>query len=136
MKALDAVFDLVLLIVILAAFLGFVPNALGEIQNMTNWGFTPNDDKTMQVLSGDIETAGYVTDKYSAAEIVLTTRVADYPATQNNAYILPDGSEIDITFDYNANKKAYTTQAKNAVNPTKTYRYIYDYSREKWVVTE
>jgi hypothetical protein len=136
MRALDAVFDIVLLIVILAAFLGFMPDALSEIQNMTNWGFKPNDDKTMQVLSGDTETAGYVTDAYSAAEVVLTTRVADYPAIENNDYVLPDGSEITVDFDYKSNKNEYTAQAISAVNASKLYKFEYDYTRKKWVVTE
>jgi hypothetical protein len=125
-------FDLLLLVAVLAAFLSFIPAEIHDITDMENWGFTRRDDKTMKNLAGDGESGGYGTDAYTAAEVVLATRVADYPALNVNDYVLPDGSVVSVDLEYKTLKNEYTNMARTAVSSDRLYRFVFDYDADIW----
>lgn len=136
MRAIDIILDIVVLLVVLAAFMPFMPSAYHDMQDMSNWGFESGDDKTMQSYNGDPNSDGYISDTYSAAEILLTARVMDYRAIDAPDWILPDGQRITVDLDYNTNKGIYTAAVRGALSETEQYRFYFDYTMNVWRVIE
>jgi hypothetical protein len=116
-------------------FAVMLPIAIGAINPMAEaetWGFEPNDDKTMIRLSGD--SPSYSQDTLTAAEVVLTTRVASRPSIQTNRWKLPDGLIVAIDEDYRLYRGIYTEDAQNAVTPGDNYQFAYSYSQNAWLL--
>lgn len=136
MKSIDIILDVVVLLAVLAAFMPFMPSAYHGIQDMTNWGFEYQDDKTMRSYNGDPDSDGYGSDAYSAAELLITARVMDYPAIDAPDWILPNGRRITVDLDYNTNKDMYTAYTSAALSTNKRYRFYFDYTENVWRVIE
>ena len=136
MRAIDVILDIVVLLAILAAFLPFMVHAYSDVQDMDNWGFEYIDDKAMRNYSGDPNSGGYSSDAYSAAEVLLTACVMDYPAIYAPDWILPDGRRVTVDLEYSANKELYTAYAHNALDVNSQYRFYFDYTSNVWRVIE
>jgi hypothetical protein len=132
MKIVTIFIDIAIGLFLLAVML---PIAIGAISPMTKaetWGFEPGGDKTMKQLSG--ESPSYSQDTLSAAEIVLTTRVASRPSVQTNEWLLPDGTKITIDEDYRLYRGRFTEFAQNAVSAGDSYRFVYSYPAKAWML--
>ena len=135
MRAIEAILDVVVIIVLLASMLAFLPSAYHDLLKPQSWGFEQADDKAMRAFAGDTSAEGYITDAYSAAEILLTTRVADYPAFAKNDYRLPDGSIVRVDMAYKSAMDHYTDLARDALASGSSYVFAYDYENQIWRVT-
>ena len=136
MRAIDILLDIVVLLAVLAVFLPFMTSAYHDIQDMASWGFECIDDKTMQSYNGDSSSDGYISDTYSAAEIMTIARIMDYPSIYTPDWILPDGQRITVDLDYSMNKEIYTAYARGGLSTDKQYRFYFDYTSDVWRVME
>jgi hypothetical protein len=132
MKIVVMFIDVAIGLFLFAIMLPIAISAINPMVNAEIWGFEPNDDKTMIRLSG--ESPSYSQDTLTAAEIVLTTRVASRPSIQANKWTLPDGSNVTIDEDYRLHRGIYTEAAQNAVAAGDNYQFVYSYSQNEWLL--
>jgi hypothetical protein len=71
MKAIEAILDIVLLVVLLGAMLSFIPSVSHDLRKDSAWGFEQLDDKTMRVFAGDRVVEEYTSGMSIAYEILV-----------------------------------------------------------------
>jgi hypothetical protein len=137
MKAVMLFIDIALALILTAIMLPIAHNAISPLTEPETWGIEAEADKTMKRLNGT--TPSYSQDTLTAAEVVLTTRVAKLPQIQVNKWIVVGESGevvIDVDSEYRPIQDQYTNSVRAAVKTDAIYKFEYDMNRNAWVLAK
>lgn len=134
MKILDDFIDLVLLIAVLGMMLPCLFGTLYQMQNMNNWGFRLQEDKTATVLRGDTADVIANENAMTAAEVILFVANSGNERIAKNKIMLPNGViiTVDDKFAEDADKTA--SALKTSLNANSKYQITFDYKSDVWRV--
>ncbi len=136
MKALDDIMDLILLIIVIGLMLPCLLRSANNIQNMSSWGFSQQEDKTAKILCGDTADMTLNEDAMTAAEVILFLTTSETTRIRHNRIILPNGTQITVNAeDYPDKISAYTSAMNSVLIYNRKYKLTYDYTSEVWRIT-
>lgn len=133
MKDIDDIFDVVLLIVVLAAMLPTMIRSVISMQDMGNWGFRQQADKTAQIFTGDYISHTSDEEELNAYEVIALLLSSNNTCIKYNRVILPDSTVIDMSdARYNDSIKRIVNELieSGALTADKKYTVTFVYSEK------